>query len=174
MHFSSCWWAFSQFSKLHVAFYYCGFSLAWSASCDPCLHQTYYVFLIHITRLKLIVRLSNLYHLRTVHASYNTMYVFFTLLVLLMQTASTPVFSRAKRRSRHAFSRAFSCDSVPISPTWHLIRYLIINENSMFGRVGLALIDKRLREISRHMNVWFGGLSVILCGDFGQTCLENR
>lgn len=50
---------------------------------------------------------------------------------------------------------------------WKHIRYMIINEKSIVGRVGLALIDKRLREISSHMNVWFGGLSVILCGDFG-------
>lgn len=51
---------------------------------------------------------------------------------------------------------------------WKYIRYLIIDEKSMVGRMGLALIDKRLREIFPHRNVWSGGLSVILCGDFGQ------
>lgn len=50
---------------------------------------------------------------------------------------------------------------------WKHIRYMMINGKSIVGCVGLALIDKRLREVSPHMNVWFGGLSVILCGDFG-------
>lgn len=38
----------------------------------------------------------------------------------------------------------------------------------MVGRVGLALIDKRLHEIFSHRNACFGGLSVLVCGGFGQ------
>ncbi|OXG36668.1 hypothetical protein C367_00195 [Cryptococcus neoformans Ze90-1] len=48
---------------------------------------------------------------------------------------------------------------------WKHIRYLIIDE-TMVG-LGLALTDKRLREIFPHRNVWFGGLIVIVCGAFG-------
>ena len=49
------------------------------------------------------------------------------------------------------------------------VSYLIIDEKSMVGRRMLALIDMRLRQaFPQKQNQVFGGLSVILVGDFGQ------
>ncbi len=48
------------------------------------------------------------------------------------------------------------------------IRYLIIDEKSMLGLKVLGWIDRRLREIFPRIDTFFGGLSVILIGDFFQ------
>jgi hypothetical protein len=45
--------------------------------------------------------------------------------------------------------------------------YLIIDEISMLGKSMLYWIDQRLRQISGK-NIELGGISVILCCDFGQ------
>ena len=46
--------------------------------------------------------------------------------------------------------------------------YIIIDEMSMIGQRMLAWIDKRLRQASGQLSKPFGGLSIILIGDFGQ------
>jgi hypothetical protein len=49
------------------------------------------------------------------------------------------------------------------------VRYLIIDEKSMLGLKTLGWIDLRLREIfPRSSDEFFGGLSVMLIGDFFQ------
>ncbi|EAQ86310.1 hypothetical protein CHGG_07563 [Chaetomium globosum CBS 148.51] len=49
------------------------------------------------------------------------------------------------------------------------VRYLVIDEKSMLGLKTLGWIDRRLREIFPEKNdFFFGGLSVILIGDFFQ------
>jgi hypothetical protein len=47
------------------------------------------------------------------------------------------------------------------------VHYLIVDEVSMMGGMILYWIDRRLRQIKGNDEP-FGGLSVILCGDFGQ------
>jgi hypothetical protein len=46
--------------------------------------------------------------------------------------------------------------------------YLVIDEMSMLGQKSLYWIDQRTKQITGKMKEPFGGLSVILCGDFGQ------
>ncbi len=49
------------------------------------------------------------------------------------------------------------------------VRYLVIDEKSMLGLKTLGWIDRRLREIFPERNgLFFGGLSIILIGDFFQ------
>jgi ATP-dependent DNA helicase PIF1 len=49
------------------------------------------------------------------------------------------------------------------------VKYLVIDEKSMLGLKTLAWIDQRLREVfPRSGNEFFGGLSVLLIGDFFQ------
>lgn len=49
------------------------------------------------------------------------------------------------------------------------IRYLIIDKKSMIPLRALSYLDKRLREaVPSRSDEWFGGLSVMLCGDFFQ------
>jgi hypothetical protein len=52
---------------------------------------------------------------------------------------------------------------------FHDTRFLIIDEKSMVDLKTLSLIDDRLRAIfPHHSDRYFGGLNVILCGDFSQ------
>jgi hypothetical protein len=57
------------------------------------------------------------------------------------------------------------------------IRYLIVNEYSMVGCKLLKRIDSRLRQAKCKPHELFGGISILLCGDFKQlppvadTCL---
>ena len=46
--------------------------------------------------------------------------------------------------------------------------YLIIDEMSMMGQRMMAVIDKRLRQATAHLDTPLGGLSVLLLGDFAQ------
>ena len=56
-----------------------------------------------------------------------------------------------------------------LQEAWHGTSYLIIDEKSMLGRVAMGRIDHRLRQIFPNGKEQpFGGLSVILVGDFGQ------
>ena len=48
------------------------------------------------------------------------------------------------------------------------IEYVIIDEYSMLGQNMFGWIDKRLRQITGHLDTIFGGKSVILIGDPGQ------
>ena len=48
------------------------------------------------------------------------------------------------------------------------VRLIIIDEMSMIGRCMLRCIDLRLREVNPHSNAAFGGLNIVLLGDFGQ------
>ncbi len=47
-------------------------------------------------------------------------------------------------------------------------RLLIIDEKSMIGLKALHYIDQRLRQTYARPNDFFGGLSILFCGDFGQ------
>ena len=47
-------------------------------------------------------------------------------------------------------------------------RYLIVDEVSMLGRNMMARVDKGLRQATTHLDTPFGGISVILIGDFAQ------
>ncbi|KAJ5245614.1 hypothetical protein N7489_005710 [Penicillium chrysogenum] len=56
-----------------------------------------------------------------------------------------------------------------IQEVFHDIRYLIINEKSMVGLDMLLWIEQRCREIfPRSRDRYFGGLNVLLVGDFFQ------
>ena len=48
------------------------------------------------------------------------------------------------------------------------VKTLIIDEISMVSRDVFALIDTRLRQIMGSPNSWFGGINVLLFGDFYQ------
>ena len=48
------------------------------------------------------------------------------------------------------------------------ICYLIVDEVSMLGQNMMVWVDKRLRQATSHLDVPFGGISVILIGDFAQ------
>ena len=48
------------------------------------------------------------------------------------------------------------------------IRYLIVDEVSMLGQNMMAWVDKRLHQATTHLDMPFGGISVILIGDFAQ------
>ena len=48
------------------------------------------------------------------------------------------------------------------------IKYLIVDEVSMLGQNMMAWVDKRLRQATTHLDIPFGGISVILIGDFAQ------
>ena len=48
------------------------------------------------------------------------------------------------------------------------IKYIIIDEMSMMGLRMFAWVDKRLRQATGKLDSPFGGLSIILIGDFGQ------
>jgi ATP-dependent exoDNAse (exonuclease V) alpha subunit len=70
-----------------------------------------------------------------------------------------------------------NCDFVPLTGArlarlqtqWMGIKFLIIDEKSMLGLKTLAMIDSRLRQlIPRGSHLPFGGLHVVLCGDFAQ------
>ena len=47
-------------------------------------------------------------------------------------------------------------------------KYIIIDEMSMLGQRGLSWINKRLKQATGHYEQPFGGLSIILIGDFAQ------
>ena len=56
-----------------------------------------------------------------------------------------------------------------IQPLWpKSIKYVIIDEMSMVGQVKFYFIDRRLRQITGKQTELFGGLSIILVGDFAQ------
>lgn len=55
-----------------------------------------------------------------------------------------------------------------LQESWGAVRYLIIDEKSMIGTLGLAQIDRRLAQIFPAAAHPFGGLSVLLFGDFAQ------
>lgn len=63
---------------------------------------------------------------------------------------------RYKKKGEAASGRQLAA----LRDDWKDIRYLIIDEKSMVGHLGLPLIDKRLRKIFSHRNACFGGLSV--------------
>ena len=48
------------------------------------------------------------------------------------------------------------------------ILYIVIDEMSMLGQRSLLILDKRLRQLTGKGDKPFGGLSIILVGDFGQ------
>ena len=48
------------------------------------------------------------------------------------------------------------------------IKYLIVDKVSMLGQNMMAWVDKRLRQATTHLDKPFGGISVILIGDFAQ------
>ena len=48
------------------------------------------------------------------------------------------------------------------------IKYLIVDEVSMLGQNMMAWVDKRLRQATTNLDIPFGGISVILIGDFAQ------
>jgi hypothetical protein len=55
----------------------------------------------------------------------------------------------------------------PLQQSFKNIHYLILDEKSMIGQVHLAWIDRQLRQIfPRFSDEYFGGLSVLLVGDF--------
>jgi hypothetical protein len=59
--------------------------------------------------------------------------------------------------------------AIDLNRVFDKVKYLVIDEKSMLGLKTLNLIDRRLREINPAKNdVFFGGLSVILIGDFFQ------
>ena len=48
------------------------------------------------------------------------------------------------------------------------IKYSIVDEVSMLGQNMMAWVDKRLHQATTHLDIPFGGISVILIGDFAQ------
>ena len=48
------------------------------------------------------------------------------------------------------------------------VKYVVIDEMSMMGQRTFAFVDLRLRQATGALNEFFGGLNVILVGDFGQ------
>ena len=46
-------------------------------------------------------------------------------------------------------------------------KLLIIDEISMLTKSNWGYLDKRLKQIMNNRSEWFGGLSVIFCGDLG-------
>ena len=46
--------------------------------------------------------------------------------------------------------------------------YIFIDEMSMLGQKTLYWIDQRCKQLTGRKTEYFGGLSIILCGDFGQ------
>ena len=48
------------------------------------------------------------------------------------------------------------------------IKYLIVDEVSMMGQTMITWVDKRLRQATTMSDMPFGGISVILIGDFAQ------
>jgi hypothetical protein len=48
------------------------------------------------------------------------------------------------------------------------VTYLIVDEVSMLGQNMMAWVDKRLRQAKTHLDIPFGGISVILISDFAQ------
>ena len=48
------------------------------------------------------------------------------------------------------------------------IKYLIVDEYSMVGALMLNKIDRRLRQATGKAQQLFGGISIILAGDFKQ------
>lgn len=44
------------------------------------------------------------------------------------------------------------------------VTYLIVDEISMLGQNMMAWVDKRLRQAKTHLDIPFGGISVILIG----------
>ena len=80
-------------------------------------------------------------------------------------------------------STIHSLFSLPISKRVHLLererlsamqekfkdcKLIIIDEKSMIGLNTLNFIDSRLRQIRNSSEEPFGGISILLCGDFGQ------
>ena len=51
---------------------------------------------------------------------------------------------------------------------WENVKYLMIDEVSMTGTDLVASIDSALRYAKQEPNLWFGGISLIFCGDFYQ------
>jgi len=57
----------------------------------------------------------------------------------------------------------------PLQQAFKDIHYLVLDEKSMIGQVYLAWIDCRLRQIYPiRNNDYFGGLNILLVGDFHQ------
>ena len=95
-------------------------------------------------------------------------------------------WSEGPRELRRAVSRAEHCiaSCVPVRSKylsslhngilaslqdhWRNRAYLIIDEKSMVGLKELYWIDSRLRTIMSNPETEFGGVNVILCGDFYQ------
>ena len=48
------------------------------------------------------------------------------------------------------------------------VKYVVIDEMSMMGQRTFGYVDLRLRQATGELNEFFGGLSIILVGDFGQ------
>ena len=48
------------------------------------------------------------------------------------------------------------------------VKYVVIDEMSMMGQRTFGYVDLRLRQATGELNEFFGGLSMILVGDFGQ------
>ena len=55
-----------------------------------------------------------------------------------------------------------------LQQTFRDVKVVVIDEMSMVGRRMLRAMDDRLRQAKAKPNKPFGGLSVFLCGDFGQ------
>ena len=47
-------------------------------------------------------------------------------------------------------------------------RYVIVDEVSMLGQTTMAWVDKRLRQVTAHLDEPFGAMSMIFIGDFAQ------
>jgi len=66
-------------------------------------------------------------------------------------------------------SKMVSADSVTaLQAAWRGKTHLSIDEKSMLGKKTFAVIDAHCKLVTGHMSRPFGGLSVILCGDWGQ------
>jgi hypothetical protein len=66
--------------------------------------------------------------------------------------------------------RELSSDALfDLQKVFELVKYLIVDEISMVGQSLLGMVDSRLRQIfADKADVVFGGISVLMFGDFGQ------
>lgn len=68
-----------------------------------------------------------------------------------------------------AFTDLSPADAAALQSRLRHVKYLVIDEKSMLGLEQLARIDSRLRQAFPHHNLeFFGGVSVLLVGDFFQ------
>ena len=62
------------------------------------------------------------------------------------------------------FNRAIASDDV----SWANARFLIIDEVSLMNTKDVDKLDENLRALTRNYSTLFGGLNILICGDFWQ------